>query len=118
MLSLVSFFIMSSVLSVLVMGAAFMFSSKISSISHLKMSPFECGFDSKDLGRPLFSMHFFLLAILFLVFDLELVILFPFLIFLGSVQGLSFSAGGLLFLLILLLGLVFEWNQGFLEWSI
>ena len=80
-------------------------------------SPFECGFSTKDEGRLPFSLRFFLVALIFLIFDVELLLLFPFL------RGLRYSYSILtimsyfLFLFILSLGLFYEWNRGILESS-
>ena len=79
-----------------------------------KASPFECGFLPQKPARSPFSVHFFLLAILFLVFDIELVLLFPWLLL-----KLALPAGQSAFfftLLLLLLGLLYEWNAKILEW--
>jgi len=77
-----------------------------------KLSPFECGFSPKTLPRIPLSLRFFLIAIVFLVFDVELVLIFPAIP--GSNLGSIFSSVVLLdvFLLILILGLYYELNQG------
>jgi len=81
-----------------------------------KSTPFECGFDPKDSARLPFSMRFFLLAVVFLIFDIEVALLFP--VVLGiklTLYGRSLvAAGG--FLIILLFGLLHEWFQGSLRW--
>lgn len=81
-----------------------------------KSTSFECGFDPKDSARLPFSLRFFLLAVLFLIFDIEVALLFP--VILGLYLNLyTFSIlAGFIFLLILLVGLVHEWNQGSLRW--
>nr|QBC73218.1 NADH dehydrogenase subunit 3 [Pseudococculinidae sp. MNHN-IM-2013-40847] len=81
-----------------------------------KDSPFECGFDPLGSARLPFSLRFFLLAVIFLVFDVEIVLLFP-----AICKSLnSFSASTylsiLLFILILIIGLFHEWNEGSLDW--
>nr|ACF04906.1 NADH dehydrogenase subunit 3 [Calyptraea chinensis] len=82
-----------------------------------KNSPFECGFDPISSARLPFSLRFFLLAIIFLVFDVEIVLLLPML----SVLFISFSfkvmLGCLLFLYILIIGLMHEWKEGSLDWA-
>ena len=82
------------------------------------LSSFECGFNSKDQGLLPFRFRFYLLANIFLVFDIELILLFPFLIkFL--VSGLWFSYIIFIVLVtILSLGLFYEWNHKMLEWVI
>ncbi len=82
-----------------------------------KSSPFECGFDPRNSARLPFSIRFFLLAIIFIVFDIEIVLLTPVpLIMLFSNLVYSLFITGL-FLLILLTGLVYEWKEGSLDWS-
>lgn len=81
-----------------------------------KRRPFECGFDPIRRSRQPFSLRFFLLAILFLIFDVEIVLLLPVL------RNIIFSIsellvwGGVGFLIILVLGLFHEWKEGSLDW--
>nr|YP_010535850.1 NADH dehydrogenase subunit 3 [Spinolyprops cribricollis]UYB79062.1 NADH dehydrogenase subunit 3 [Spinolyprops cribricollis] len=82
-----------------------------------KSSPFECGFDPKSSSRTPFSLHFFLIALIFLIFDIEITILFPLIITLKFSNPFSYFMFSILFLLILLLGLIHEWIQGALNWS-
>nr|ARH54253.1 NADH dehydrogenase subunit 3 [Cucujus haematodes] len=92
--------------------------SKKSFSDREKNSPFECGFDPKTSPRTSFSLQFFLIAVIFLIFDVEITLLLP-IIFLIKISNmmiylLTFS----FFILILLLGLYHEWNQGALNWSL
>nr|QGX04670.1 NADH dehydrogenase subunit 3 [Undinula vulgaris] len=82
-----------------------------------KMSPFECGFTPKFNARLPFTLRFFLISIIFLVFDVELVLMFPFLMSLNFYNNIITITLISLFLLILILGLTHEWNQGSLEWA-
>nr|AOR07186.1 NADH dehydrogenase subunit 3 [Mesenchytraeus antaeus] len=82
-----------------------------------KSSPFECGFDPNHSARVPFSMRFFLLAIIFIVFDIEIVLLVPIPLILYSTNISFMMIGSSLFLLILILGLLHEWNEGSLEWA-
>ena len=82
-----------------------------------KSSPFECGFDPIKSARLPFSLRFFLLAIIFLIFDVEIVLLFPVLRSLTRSNNFSLLVGSFIFLLILVLGLFHEWNEGSLSWA-
>nr|YP_009991694.1 NADH dehydrogenase subunit 3 [Trogon melanurus]QNN84516.1 NADH dehydrogenase subunit 3 [Trogon melanurus] len=82
-----------------------------------KLSPYECGFDPLGSARLPFSIRFFLVAILFLLFDLEIALLLP----LPWATQLNFPITTLIWtsmiLLLLTLGLIYEWIQGGLEWA-
>nr|YP_004425086.1 NADH dehydrogenase subunit 3 [Toxolasma parvum]ADL62654.1 NADH dehydrogenase subunit 3 [Toxolasma parvum] len=83
-----------------------------------KSSPFECGFDPIGSSRVPFSLRFFLLAVIFVVFDVEIVLLFPVVMVMG---GCWLWVGGYLvlcvFLVLLFGGVVHEWREGSLEWE-
>nr|YP_009144461.1 NADH dehydrogenase subunit 3 [Asbolus verrucosus]AKJ52247.1 NADH dehydrogenase subunit 3 [Asbolus verrucosus] len=82
-----------------------------------KSSPFECGFDPKSTARLPFSLHFFLIAIIFLIFDVEITLLFPMIISLKTSNMIYYLTTLSLFILILILGLMHEWKQGALNWT-
>ncbi|YP_009437735.1 NADH dehydrogenase subunit 3 (mitochondrion) [Aethina tumida] len=82
-----------------------------------KSSPFECGFDPKNSARLPFSLHFFLIAIIFLIFDVEITLLLPMILSMKISNLINFSIMSISFILILLIGLYHEWNQGALNWT-
>lgn len=82
-----------------------------------KSSPFECGFDPKNRARLPFSTRFFLLAVIFIVFDIEIVLLLPVPLTSSAAITTNTIVGAILFLIILILGLLHEWNEGSLDWS-
>nr|ADX01195.1 NADH dehydrogenase subunit 3 [Ommastrephes bartramii] len=81
-----------------------------------KNSPFECGFDPSIHTRAPFSMRFFLLAVIFLIFDVEIILLMPLTMNIVKASTHWPLTSSIVFLLILLLGLFHEWNQGSLNW--
>nr|AND96081.1 NADH deshydrogenase subunit 3 [Onthophagus crassicollis] len=91
--------------------------SKKSFMDREKNSPFECGFDPKSSARMPFSLHFFLIAVIFLIFDIEITLLIPIISILKISNIWNFSLIMVFFLLILLFGLYYEWNQGALTWT-
>nr|QXG19457.1 NADH dehydrogenase subunit 3 [Drosophila pandora]DAA06201.1 TPA_exp: NADH dehydrogenase subunit 3 [Drosophila ananassae] len=91
--------------------------SKKAFIDREKSSPFECGFDPKSSSRLPFSLRFFLITIIFLIFDVEIALILPMIIILKFSNIMIWSITAILFILILLIGLYHEWNQGMLNWS-
>nr|WNV61900.1 NADH dehydrogenase subunit 3 [Urodexia penicillum] len=91
--------------------------SKKSLIDREKSSPFECGFDPKSYSRLPFSLRFFLIAIIFLIFDVEIALIFPIILIMKFSNLFMWMMTSIIFILILLLGLYHEWNQGMLNWS-
>lgn len=88
-----------------------------SSLDREKFSPFECGFTPKFISRLPFSIRFFLIAIIFLILDVELILVFPIVPAITSAGSLGVLAGGGLVLFILVLGLFYEIFQGSLSWA-
>nr|AXS64865.1 NADH dehydrogenase subunit 3 [Coleoptera sp. 2 KM-2017]AXS66006.1 NADH dehydrogenase subunit 3 [Cucujoidea sp. 36 KM-2017] len=82
-----------------------------------KNSPFECGFNPKNSARLPFSLHFFLIAVIFLIFDVEITLLFPMILMINIINLYNYYLF-MFFILILLMGLYHEWNQGALTWTI
>nr|YP_011010283.1 NADH dehydrogenase subunit 3 [Ventidius longitarsus]WPW46898.1 NADH dehydrogenase subunit 3 [Ventidius longitarsus] len=91
--------------------------SKKSKNNREKMTPFECGFDPKSSARIPFSMQFFMIAIIFLIFDMEIVIILPTIKILQMTEIKSWFMTTSLFIIILIVGLYHEWKNGILEWS-
>nr|ALO76341.1 NADH deshydrogenase subunit 3 [Bolboceratex sp. BOL01] len=91
--------------------------SKKSFMDREKSSPFECGFDPKSSPRMPFSLHFFLIAVIFLIFDVEISLLIPMVATLKITNFYSYLSIFSFFIIVLLIGLYHEWNQGALEWA-
>ena len=81
-----------------------------------KVSAYECGFDPFDDARSRFDIRFYLVAILFIIFDLEVSFLFPWAVTLSK-QGMFGFWSMILFLLILTVGFIYEWMKGALDWE-
>nr|QHN89110.1 NADH dehydrogenase subunit 3 [Hasora chromus] len=82
-----------------------------------KCSPFECGFDPKSSARNPFSLHFFLITVIFLIFDVEIALIFPMISSFNLVNFIVWTKTSFFFLLMLLIGLYHEWNQNMLNWT-
>jgi NADH-quinone oxidoreductase subunit A len=81
-----------------------------------KLSAYECGFNAFDDARMKFDVRFYLIAILFIIFDLEVAFLFPWAIAFGQLGAFGFWSM-MLFLAILTIGFIYEWKKGALEWD-
>jgi NADH-quinone oxidoreductase subunit A len=81
-----------------------------------KLSPYECGFEAFEDARMKFDVRYYLVAILFILFDLEIAFLFPWAVALNEI-GLAGFLAMMLFLGILVVGFVYEWMTGALEWE-
>nr|AVN68059.1 NADH dehydrogenase subunit 3 [Polyzosteria viridissima] len=108
--------IMMLMLATIIMMIATLLSKK-SIEDREKSSPFECGFDPKSSARLPFSLRFFLIAVIFLIFDVEIALLLPMTIILHLSSIMMWTTISITFLLVLLMGLYHEWNQGSLEWA-
>nr|UPU95845.1 NADH dehydrogenase subunit 3 [Parachronistis sp.] len=91
--------------------------SKKSFMDREKCSPFECGFDPKSSARIPFSLHFFLITMIFLIFDVEIALIFPMISSFSFSNFFIWSKTSFFFLIILLIGLYHEWNQNMLNWA-
>ena len=81
-----------------------------------KLSPYECGFEAFEDARMKFDVRYYLVAILFILFDLEIAFLFPWAIVLDEIGLFGFVAM-MIFLAILTVGFIYEWKKGALEWD-
>src|SRR6476620_6583301 len=81
-----------------------------------KLSPYECGFEAFEDARMKFDVRYYLVAILFILFDLEIAFLFPWAVVLPDI-GLFGFLSMMLFLFILIVSFIYEWQQGALEWE-
>ena len=81
-----------------------------------KLSSYECGFEPFNDSRIEFDIRFYLVAILFIIFDLEIAFLFPWAITLGNIGSFGFFSM-MLFLFILTIGFIYEWKKGALDWE-
>ena len=81
-----------------------------------KLSPYECGFEAFEDARMKFDVRYYLVAILFILFDLEIAFLFPWAVVINEI-GLAGFLAMMLFLAILVVGFIYEWMKGALEWE-
>jgi NADH-quinone oxidoreductase subunit A len=81
-----------------------------------KLSAYECGFEAFSDSRMKFDVRYYLVAILFIVFDLEIAFLFPWAVSLGAIGTVGLIAMGI-FLFVLVVGFIYEWKKGALEWD-
>nr|AXZ71087.1 NADH dehydrogenase subunit 3 [Platypeza sp. XL-2018] len=116
MLSIMTMTFIISIISMIMMLMASILSKK-STMDREKNSPFECGFDPKSSSRLPFSLQFYLIAIIFLIFDVEIALILPMVMILEMSNLFMWSVTSIIFILILLIGLYHEWNQGALNWQ-
>nr|ANC96354.1 NADH dehydrogenase subunit 3 [Helicella itala] len=100
----------------LIMLAIYYTVANNSSYSKGKLTSFECGYSPLSLPRRPFSVRYFILVVLFLVFDVETVLLFPLLTQASLLGNMTINCMLIMFLLILLVGLLYEWYNTMLEW--
>ena len=113
-LSIILFLIIALGLSVAFIVINFIFSPKKPDPE--KLSAYECGFGPFNDSRMEFDVRFYLVAILFIIFDLEIAFLFPWAVSLGNIGILGFCSM-LIFLFILTVGFIYEWKKGALDWE-
>ena len=113
-LSIILFLIIALGFSIAFIIINFVFSPKKSDPE--KLSAYECGFEPFNDSRMEFDVRFYLVAILFIIFDLEIAFLFPWAISLGNIGILGFCSM-MIFLFILTVGFIYEWKKGALDWE-
>ena len=113
-LPILVFFGVAAVLGVVLMSLGFLFGPRKPDAE--KLSAYECGFEAFEDSRIKFDVRYYLVAIVFIVFDLEIAFLFPWAVSLDAV-GMTGVIAMAIFLLILVIGFVYEWKKGALEWD-
>nr|YP_009243414.1 NADH dehydrogenase subunit 3 [Helcystogramma macroscopa]AMR57159.1 NADH dehydrogenase subunit 3 [Helcystogramma macroscopa] len=116
MMMMLSIFFMIMLISNIMMFLSIILSKK-TFMDREKCSPFECGFDPKSMPRIPFSLHFFLITVIFLIFDVEIALIFPMIPSFLLTNLMIWIKISIFFLIILLIGLYHEWNQNMLNWT-
>ena len=106
-------FVVCALLAILILGISYILKGK--NYNWEKTSSYECGFQPFEDTRSRFDVKFYLVAILFIIFDLEIAYLFPWSLCL-DVLGIEGIISMILFLLVLTIGFVYEWKKGALDW--
>jgi NADH:ubiquinone oxidoreductase subunit 3 (subunit A) len=107
------YFLSSLILTLLLFSIAFFLSPK--QLSFEKSSSYECGFEPFGSGHLIFNIQFFIVGILFMIFDLELAYIFPWIFNLGSLSIFCYFLMSF-FLILLIVGFIYEWKKGALDW--
>ena len=113
-LPILIFLAVAGALGVLLLSLGFLFAPRRPDPE--KLSAYECGFEAFEDSRMKFDVRYYLVAILFIVFDLEIAFLFPWAVALDTIGVVGLAAMGV-FLLVLVVGFVYEWKKGALEWD-
>nr|ASR18184.1 NADH dehydrogenase subunit 3 [Orosius orientalis] len=112
MLSMLTIILLLSVMSMMLLTIG-----KKSIIDSQKSSPFECGFNPMSNTRLPFSIHFFIIAVIFLVFDIEIIMIMPMILTMKLTTIKYWLLTSTLFTMILIVGLAHEWNNGMMTWT-
>nr|ARB50136.1 NADH dehydrogenase subunit 3 [Eteoneus sigillatus] len=115
MFKMIIMIMLTSVISMLMMLLYNIINKKMN-MERNKMSPFECGFDPKSSARISFSTQFFLVGILFLIFDVELIMVMPMVLTSKTSQIKLWIITSTTLIIILIIGLYYEWKNGAIEW--
>nr|QYJ56689.1 NADH dehydrogenase subunit 3 [Bulinus globosus] len=110
------FFLFMFLLSTMMLFFSWILSFKSGNNNSESLTPFECGFEPLSDMRSPFSIRFFLLIILFLIFDIEISLIFPIISMLILGKKLETTLSFMMFLIILLFGIFHEWNEGAIDW--
>jgi NADH-quinone oxidoreductase subunit A len=113
-LPILVFIVIGTVIGAVVIGLGFLLGPQRPDSE--KLSPYECGFEAFEDARVKFDVRYYLVAILFIIFDLEIAFLFPWAVVLDKIGMAGFLAM-VVFLGILVVGFVYEWKKGALEWE-
>nr|YP_009339311.1 NADH dehydrogenase subunit 3 [Pallaseopsis kessleri]APL97201.1 NADH dehydrogenase subunit 3 [Pallaseopsis kessleri] len=116
-MSVLSMMLLSSVVISTALTALALVVGKTSMSTREKLTSFECGFDSKKKARAPFSLRFFMVTILFLIFDVEVTLLLPLGLLAPYTETLSVTLTASTLALVLIIGIMHEWNQGSLDWT-
>ena len=108
------FLVIAGALSIVLLGLGFLFGSGREDPE--KLSAYECGFEAFEDTRMRFDVRYYLVAILFIIFDLEIAFLFPWAVSLDAIGRFGLAAMGI-FLAVLVVGFIYEWRKGALEWD-
>nr|YP_009917438.1 NADH dehydrogenase subunit 3 [Roxasellana stellata]QLJ57890.1 NADH dehydrogenase subunit 3 [Roxasellana stellata] len=101
----------------LIMMMLIMMISKKSITDNEKATPFECGFNPMSYSRLPFSIHFFMIAVIFLIFDIEIIMIMPIILTVKTSQMIFWFYTSISFTLILIIGLYHEWKNGMINWA-
>ncbi len=113
-LPIIIFFGIAVAIAGIAVGASYIIATQRPDVE--KTSAYECGFDAFSDARHKFDVRFYLVAILFIIFDLEVAFLFPWAVTLGEIGAFGFWSM-MIFLTILTIGFIYEWRKGALEWE-
>ncbi|MGC2412845.1 MAG: NADH-quinone oxidoreductase subunit A [Stellaceae bacterium] len=113
-LPILVFLVIAGGLSMVMVGASFVLARQ--NPNSEKLSPYECGFEPFEDARVRFDVRYYLVAILFIIFDLEVAFLFPWAVSLGDIGVFGFWSM-IVFLAVLTVGFIYEWRKGALEWE-
>lgn len=111
---LLLFFMLSFILSIVIVIATMVIVPRVTDIE--KVSAYECGFHPFSDTRSKFDVRFYLVAILFIIFDLEITYLFPWGLVIGNIGSLGYYSM-MIFIWILIIGFLYEWKKGALDWE-